>query len=121
MDFSIADVFTQWSEIDDTTKLFMTGRSDPRAFFQPTYACNPDTDELQIELTLVGRQYDPPGGVICVRESFDNSHEFRYSPPGNTRTLTSCHAFPSRTHASLTFVNPQSLTPTASASPSLWS
>lgn len=74
----------EWSEIDDTTKLFMTGRGDPRAIFQPTYACNPDTDELQIELTLVGRQYDPPGGVICVRHAYDGSHEFRYSPPGNT-------------------------------------
>ncbi|KAK4033004.1 WSC domain-containing protein [Parachaetomium inaequale] len=71
-------------EIDHTTKLFMTGRGDYRAVFQPTYACNPDTDELQIELHFVTWQNQPTGGHICVRHAFENSHEFRYSPPGNT-------------------------------------
>jgi hypothetical protein len=79
----------QFSEIDHTTKLFMTGRGDPRAIFQPTYACNPDTDELQIELQFVTWQNQPAGGHICVRHAFDGSHEFRYSPPGNTRKSTS--------------------------------
>ena len=65
----------------------MTGRTDARAVFQPTYACNPDTDALQIELRFVTWQNHDAGGWICVRTSFDNSHEFRYSPPGNTRTL----------------------------------
>ncbi|KAL2145369.1 hypothetical protein VTI28DRAFT_7438 [Corynascus sepedonium] len=73
----------EFSEIDHTTKMFMTGRGDPRAVFQPTYACNPDTDELQIELRFVTWQDHPEGGHICVRSAFDNSHEFRYSPPGN--------------------------------------
>ena len=64
----------------------MTGRGDYRAVFQPTYACNPDTDELQIELHFVTWQNQPTGGHICVRHAFEGSHEFRYSPPGNTRT-----------------------------------
>ncbi|AEO60823.1 carbohydrate-binding WSC domain protein [Thermothelomyces thermophilus ATCC 42464] len=73
----------EYSEIDHTTKMFMTGRDDPRAIFQPTYACNPVTDGLQIELRFVTWQGQPEGGHICVRSSFDGSHEFRYSPPGN--------------------------------------
>jgi hypothetical protein len=77
---------SQFSEIDHTTKLFSTGRGDDRAIFEPTYACNPDTDELQIELRFVEWQNHPTGGHICVRHAFDGSHEFRYSPPGNTRT-----------------------------------
>lgn len=62
----------------------MTERGDPRALFQPTYACNLDNDSLQVELRFVGKQNAPPGGWICVRPSFDNSHEFRYYPPENT-------------------------------------
>jgi hypothetical protein len=54
--------------------------------FEPTYACNPDTGALQIELTFIEWQNQPTGGHICVRHAFDGSHEFRYSPPGNTRT-----------------------------------
>ncbi|KXX81167.1 WSC domain-containing protein 1 [Madurella mycetomatis] len=73
----------EFSEIDHTTKLFMTGRGDPRAIFQPTYACNPDTDELQIELQFIEWENEPTGGWICVRHAFDGSHEFRYYPPGN--------------------------------------
>jgi hypothetical protein len=67
----------------------MTGRGDPRAIFQPTYACNPVTDALQIELRFVTWQNQPAGGWICVRSTFDNSYEFRYYPPGNTRTFLS--------------------------------
>ncbi|KAL2019842.1 hypothetical protein VTK56DRAFT_9104 [Thermocarpiscus australiensis] len=74
----------EFSEIDHTTKMFMTARGDPRAIFQPTYACNPDTDELQIELHFVTWQGQPEGGWICVQPAFDGSHEFRYYPPGNT-------------------------------------
>jgi len=75
--------------------MFMTERGDPRAIFQPTWACNPDTDEPQIELQFVGMQGETPGGWICVRSSFDNSHEFRYYPPGNDRKcpLTSLTPF----------------------------
>jgi hypothetical protein len=32
-------------------------------------------------------QNQPTGGHICVRHAFDGSHEFRYSPPGNTCTV----------------------------------
>ncbi|KAK4663481.1 hypothetical protein QC763_608750 [Podospora pseudopauciseta] len=74
----------EWSEIDHTTKLFSTARPDPDAIFQPTYACNPDTGLLQVELRFVQWEGEPLGGHICVRHSFDGSHEFRYDPPGNT-------------------------------------
>ncbi len=67
----------------------MTGRGDPRAIFQPTYACNPVTDALQIELRFVTWQNQPAGGWICVRPTFDNAYEFRYYPPGNARTSLS--------------------------------
>jgi hypothetical protein len=66
--------------------MFMTGRGDPRAVFKPTYACNPDTDEVQIELQFVTWENQPEGGWICVRHAFDGSHEFRYYPPGNECT-----------------------------------
>ncbi|KAM0272592.1 hypothetical protein ACHAQH_008623 [Verticillium albo-atrum] len=72
--------YTEW---DNTTKLFTTERGDPRAVFQPTHACNPDTAAPQIELTFTGRQTSPPGGNICVRLASGNRHEFRYSPPEN--------------------------------------
>ncbi len=68
--------------------MFMTGRGDPRAIFEPTYACNPDNpSETQIELHFITWQNQPAGGWICVRSSFDNSHEFRYYPPGSARKL----------------------------------
>ena len=69
--------------------MFMTDRSFvPNAVFQPEYFCNPDTDELQIKLTLVERATDPPvfGGQIGVRFA-GGAYEFRYSPPGNTSTF----------------------------------
>ncbi|KAH8893886.1 WSC-domain-containing protein [Thozetella sp. PMI_491] len=75
----------EFSDIDDTTKMFMTERGDPRAIFAPTYACNPDTDNLQVELQFVGRETSPAGGWICVRPTFNNAHEFRYYPPGNDK------------------------------------
>ncbi len=71
--------------------MFMTSRTnDPLGLFQPTYACNPDNDQLQVNLVLAGRQFDPPGGWICVRPAFDNSFEFRYYPPGDTRKSSVC-------------------------------
>lgn len=72
------------STIDNTDKMFMTERGDARAIFQPTYACNPQTDALQIELRFVTWQNHAPGQWICVRPTFDNAYEFRYYPPGNT-------------------------------------
>lgn len=67
----------------------MTARTyHPTAIFQPEYACDPDTDELQIRLKLVSRQTTPPviGGQIGIRDTV-GTLEFRYSPPGNTCKL----------------------------------
>ena len=61
----------------------MTERNDYLAYFSPVYACNPDNDELYVILVLQGREDFGSGGMICVRSSYDNSYEFRYSPPGN--------------------------------------
>lgn len=57
----------------------------PSAVFQPVYACDPDTDALQIRLQLVSRETTPRvlGGQIGIREVV-GTYEFRYSPPGNT-------------------------------------
>lgn len=71
--------------------MFMTERGDPRAIFQPTWACNPETDAVQIELLFVTWQNHLAGGWICVRPTFDNAHEFRYYPPGNTSRFTKIH------------------------------
>lgn len=65
----------------------MTERRDPRAIFQPTYGCNPETDELQTELSFVERVGDVPGGHICVRSAALQRHEFRYSPFENPGKL----------------------------------
>ena len=65
----------------------MTQRTfHPSAIFKPVYACDPDTDMLQIRLQLVSRQTTPPvqGGQIGIREVVGN-YEFRYSPPNNPR------------------------------------
>jgi len=64
--------------------MFMTERGDPRAVFEPTYACNPDDPtETQVELRFVTWENQPAGGWICVRHAFDGGHEFRYYPPNN--------------------------------------
>lgn len=69
----------------------MTAREyHPAALFRPVYACDPDTDDLQIRLELVSRETEPPvlGGQIGIRDAV-GTLEFRYSPPGNTRMLIS--------------------------------
>lgn len=76
---------TQDSTIDNTVKMFMTERGDPSALYQPTWACNPETDAVQINLNFIGKENAAPGGWNCVRPSFNNAYEFRYYPPGNTR------------------------------------
>lgn len=74
----------QYSDVDNTTKLFMSERNEPKAIWQPVYGCNPDTDEVQIQLAFVTWQQAPAGGNICVRIASGNrGYEFRYSPPGN--------------------------------------
>ncbi|OBT51039.1 hypothetical protein VE04_08574, partial [Pseudogymnoascus sp. 24MN13] len=77
----------EYNDQDDTTKMFMTAREyHPSAVFKGEYACDPDTDELQIRLKLVSRLTDPPvlGGQIGIRDAVATL-EFRYSPPGNTK------------------------------------
>ncbi|KAK2001543.1 hypothetical protein LX36DRAFT_628643 [Colletotrichum falcatum] len=73
----------EYTADDNTTKLFMTERGDPKAFFQPVYGCNPETDAVQVELDFVSRA-TLPGGFICFRNATGERHEARYSPPGNT-------------------------------------
>lgn len=77
---------SQYTADDNTTKLFMTERGDPKAYFQPVYGCNPDTDAVQTELEFVSRAA-LPGGFICFRSASGERHEARYSPPGNTGKL----------------------------------
>ncbi|KAK1752340.1 WSC domain-containing protein [Echria macrotheca] len=74
----------EYSDIDHTTKMFMTERGDPRAIFEPTNACDPDDPtQTQVELRFVTWQSHPAGGWICVRPAFDGGYEFRYYPPDN--------------------------------------
>lgn len=77
------DARPQYTPEDNTTKLFMTERGDPRAIFDVVYGCSP-TGELQKELSFKARA-DLLGGHICVRTASQDRYEFRYSPPGNTR------------------------------------
>lgn len=82
----IANLQLQYTAFDNTTKMFMTQRGDPRAVYDVRYGCNVDTDQLQTELVFKERS-GVLGGEICVRATDGNRHEFRYSPPGNTGTL----------------------------------
>jgi hypothetical protein len=64
--------------------MFMSERNEPKAIFQPVYGCNPDTDELQVQLAFQLWEQAPVGGKICVRlASGARGMEFRYSPPDN--------------------------------------
>ncbi|OTB02470.1 hypothetical protein M426DRAFT_13446 [Hypoxylon sp. CI-4A] len=71
------------SDKDNTTKLFMTARGDPRAIFDVVYGCNPDTDAVQVELAFKSRGEEEQGGAIGVRE-FSGDLDFRWTPAGNT-------------------------------------
>jgi len=73
--------------------MFMTDRTYyPYAIFQPVYACDPDTDELQIQLHLIERTSDPDldpaefGGQIGIQTA-GATYEFRYSPANNSCKL----------------------------------
>ena len=46
---------TKYTPEDNTTKMFMTERGDPKALFDVVYGCNVDTDALQLELVLRAR------------------------------------------------------------------
>ncbi|KAI1496387.1 hypothetical protein F5X99DRAFT_400628 [Biscogniauxia marginata] len=73
----------EYEPADNTTKMFMTERGDPRAIYDVVYGCNPDTDAVQTELAFKARD-TLEGGHICVRPTSGERHEFRYSPPDNT-------------------------------------
>ncbi|KAI1467551.1 uncharacterized protein F4812DRAFT_429974 [Daldinia caldariorum] len=68
---------------DNTTKMFMTERGDPRAIFDVVYGCNPDTDALQTELSFKSRGDIEAGGDIGVRP-FNGNYDFRWTPAGTT-------------------------------------
>ncbi|ATY67185.1 carbohydrate-binding WSC domain [Cordyceps militaris] len=73
----------EYTAFDNTTKMFMTERGDPRGIFDVRYGCNPDTDKVQTELVFKERS-GVTGGHLCFRLAAGNRHECRYSPPGNT-------------------------------------
>lgn len=102
---------------DNTTKLFMTERGDPRAIFQPVYGCNPDTDELQIELEFVENQdpTEPSGGNICVRSASGDRYEFRWSPPENPAYDPNRPCYP--VTLAIDRSEPPTVTPTSSGAP----
>ncbi|KAI1094288.1 hypothetical protein F5B19DRAFT_446658 [Rostrohypoxylon terebratum] len=68
---------------DNTTKMFMTERGDPRAIFDVVYGCNPDTDALQTQLAFKSRGDEEDGGNVGVRP-FNGMYDFRWTPAGNT-------------------------------------
>ncbi|KAI1858770.1 uncharacterized protein JN550_012424 [Neoarthrinium moseri] len=68
---------------DNTTKMFMTERGDPRAIFDVVYGCNPDTDALQTELHIKSRGDLEAGGNMGVRP-FNGAHDFRWRPSGTS-------------------------------------
>ncbi|KLU85182.1 hypothetical protein MAPG_04212 [Magnaporthiopsis poae ATCC 64411] len=75
------------SNIDNTDKIFMTGRNNPYAIYKPTWGCDPDTDLPQVELVFQGHRQGTtfvPGGWSCIRPTYDGAYEYRYYPPGNT-------------------------------------
>ncbi|EJP62593.1 uncharacterized protein BBA_08504 [Beauveria bassiana ARSEF 2860] len=72
----------EYTAFDDTTKMFMTERGDPRAIYDVKYGCNQDTDAVQTELAFKERS-GVTGGHLCVRLASGDRYEFRYSPPGN--------------------------------------
>ncbi|OTB03802.1 hypothetical protein M426DRAFT_73841 [Hypoxylon sp. CI-4A] len=68
---------------DNTTKMFMTERGDPRAIYDVVYGCNPDTDALQVQLAFKSRGDLEAGGNIGVRP-FNGDYDFRWTPEGTT-------------------------------------
>ncbi|KAI1375706.1 hypothetical protein F4677DRAFT_114737 [Hypoxylon crocopeplum] len=68
---------------DNTTKIFMTERGDPRAVFDVVYGCNPDTDAVQVQLAFKSRGDEDAGGNVGVRP-FNGMYDFRWTPDGNT-------------------------------------
>lgn len=68
---------------DNTTKMFMTERGDPRAIWDVVYGCNPDTDAVQTELQFKSRGDIEEGGTMGVRP-FNGAYDFRWRPAGTS-------------------------------------
>jgi hypothetical protein len=75
----------EYEPLDNTTKMFMTERGDPRAIWDVVYGCNPDTDAVQVELAFNSRGSSPPefGGLMGVRP-FNGNWDFRWKGPGTS-------------------------------------
>jgi len=73
---------SQYTSYDNTTKIFMTQRGDPRARFNVLDGCNPDSAEPQKLLRL-------RTGDVCVRLASGLRWEFRFSGSGNTKGVYS--------------------------------
>jgi len=75
----------EYEPLDNTTKMFMTERGDPRAIWDVKYGCNPDTDLLQVELSFKARGSSPVenGGKMGVRP-FNGNYDFRWKGPGTS-------------------------------------
>jgi hypothetical protein len=80
----------EYNEKDNTTKMFMTDRSDPRGIFDVVYGCNPDTDALQTELHIKSRGDVEQGGEMGVKPIGTN-HDFRWRAPGTTSKSASSY------------------------------
>jgi hypothetical protein len=72
----------QYEPLDNTTKMFMTERGDPRAIWDVVYGCNPDDDALQVELKFKARDTEL-GGLMGVRP-FNGNYDFRWKGPGTS-------------------------------------
>ncbi|KAK6202089.1 hypothetical protein LQW54_009047 [Pestalotiopsis sp. IQ-011] len=68
---------------DNTTKMFMTERGDPRAIWDVVYGCNPDTDAVQTELQFRSRDDIEEGGAMGVRP-FNGAYDSRWRPAGTS-------------------------------------
>ncbi|KAI1814885.1 hypothetical protein GGS20DRAFT_376931 [Poronia punctata] len=77
----------EYEPLDNTTKMFMTERGDPRAVWDVVYGCDPDTDAVQVELKFKARgdaeQQPELGGLMGVRP-FNGNYDFRWKGPGTS-------------------------------------
>ncbi|KAI0391105.1 hypothetical protein F5Y17DRAFT_25768 [Xylariaceae sp. FL0594] len=74
----------EYEPLDNTTKMFMTERGDPRAIWDVVYGCDPDnTDALQTELRFRSRGDLEVGGLLGVRP-FNGMYDFRWKGPGTS-------------------------------------
>ncbi|KAA8902909.1 hypothetical protein FN846DRAFT_899407 [Sphaerosporella brunnea] len=75
----------EYTAYDNTTKMFMTQRNDPRAAFEVWDGCDPDSDLGKLVLRLKG------GDAVCVRPASGERWEFRFSGKGNTKDAGCVH------------------------------